>query len=193
MADGSISDKKNTVSIALATKDLHHVKKFKKFVGEQHKITKIPPQKMKGGYTSSGANSITFVSRKMVQDLARWGITARKSHTAKILDGLEWNRDFFRGVIDGDGSVYYHKTKDGDYPGIRLVGSKYIVQQFSDFVKNISPNCQATIGKGIGVYRFSTHGTFALKTIEFLYKDCCVYLDRKYKIAMELITQGHTG
>lgn len=191
MADGSINDKKNSVSLALATKDLSHIEKFKNFVGAQHKITTIPPKKMKTGYTSTGAYTIAFTSQKMIQDLANWGITPRKSHTAVIIGGIEESRDFFRGLIDGDGTVSTHTVEGRNYPSIRLVGSKYIVQQFLNFVKKLNPKCEAKIRKGIGIYIFSTHGRFALKTIEFLYKDSCVALDRKYKKAIDLVHQGH--
>lgn len=187
MADGTIHKEKNSVSVALASQDLRHIKKFKKFLGAEHKITKIPPQRLLGKYTSKGAYSFGFASKQIVMDLAKYGVVPRKSLTARIIGGMEYDRDFLRGLIDGDGSIAVHKTKWKSYAKISLCGSKDITRQFSDFMKRICPNCKAEIKKTRSIFAVSTAGNMAVKIIENLYKDSTVYLDRKYIKAMGFV------
>lgn len=48
---------------------------------------------------------ITFVSKRMTTDLAGWGVTARKSLTARPLKGVDGFNSFWRGIFDGDGNI----------------------------------------------------------------------------------------
>jgi len=61
---------------------------------------------------------IDFSNTKIVEDVRRWGVTERKTFSTKFPDlPAEFQRDFVRGVFDGDGSVsMYHCNTLGDIP-----------------------------------------------------------------------------
>ena len=62
-----------------------------------------------------------------------YGFTPRKSWDGCITDQRLLNsRHFWRGMIDGDGSIGYRK-RDG-YPLLSLVGTKIMIDQFRYFI-----------------------------------------------------------
>lgn len=185
MTDGSVCDKRNTVTLALAIEDLEHVAKFKKFLKAGAKINFKQPNK-KHSYISQVQCAITVFSKKMVSDLAQFGVVARKTKTAKT-HILENDRDYNRGLIDGDGCITSHSSRQGHCPIIGLVGSKDVCEQFLAFTKNITPTKTKIICSGPNLWRVSIGGRHGYAIIRHLYNDAPIYLDRKYIKAHELL------
>lgn len=184
MADGCVWN--NTLSIGLAIKDIEHIKKFKIFINSDHKITLTNTKCF--GKSHKGCK-IAFKNKKIIEDISHYGITPKKSFTAKVYF-LENSRDFWRGIIDGDGGVGVKKLKNNfNYPYITLCGSKFLLDQFSCYIKTTYPEIMATVHymKNSSIYQTHINGKNAIKVIEHLYKDTSVYLDRKYKKAMQII------
>lgn len=130
MADGCVNDTQGQgrVSLSLAVRDVAHVRKFREFMKCSNKISYSKPTitHHKGKPSiGTGSYSFTFMSSKVGVALAKFGITPRKSHTAKV-EHLEDDRHFWRGVVDGDGSLYWSDGK----PNITLIGSFDLVSQF---------------------------------------------------------------
>jgi hypothetical protein len=102
-ADGCVF--KNQVRLALAEKDIDHLRLFKKDLGSEHKLTRVESE-------NSVCYSFAFCSPKMVVDLQRFGILPRKT---KILKFPNIQQDmlsaFCRGYFDGDGCWAIHKAK----------------------------------------------------------------------------------
>jgi hypothetical protein len=179
MADGAIWGKR--VSIMLSDKDSEHMQKFKKFLSSGLKMIYAAPRVLVGKYISRPQIGVGVYSIKMVSDLAKYGVVPNKSKTAKVI-GLEINRDFWRGVIDGDGCI----DAVGIYPRISLTGSYDLVSQFSNFIQHcigFSPN----IIRDKGVYRAQTAGHRAISVIRVLYENATVSLDRKAEKARQVL------
>ena len=89
--------------------------------------------------------------------------------------------DFWRGVIDGDGSIGI-KSK-GKIPFISLTTkSELLKEAFCDYIytiTNFRPVCNRNIRDS--VYNITIHGEKALQLSEVLYKDSKIYIDRKYQ------------
>jgi hypothetical protein len=181
MADGCISDsrKHKRIVLNLHEQDADHVRAFQKFVGSTHVFSR--------GVTRAGCShvSIRFTSDRMVGALAKFGIVPRKSLTAEVI-GLESNRDFWRGVIDGDGCLVARAKGDG-HPRILLVGSSRLVDQFRDFTRTVCPESKAAVRPLKRVAQLSFGGYPAYVITRALYENCTVALPRKLAIAREII------
>jgi len=178
MADGNIHRTKfcsPIIQLALAAKDKKHIEKFKNFLKSQHKIVSIPKK--------NGAQ-LSIRSEKLVKALKQFGVVANKSFSAKV-NYLEFNRHFWRGVIDGDGCI-------GVYNGqtiLHLAGSQELLTQFKNYVRFICPDSRANVNKLRSIKQIRIVRQ-AAKLIENLYSDCSVSLDRKLKKAREIIHGG---
>ena len=96
---------------------------------------------------------------------------------------------YWRGIFDGDGSIYITKSNRTERLswGLSLVGNEFIVSEFQQYVARFSSSkaqiyyrgktCSINYG-GIGLPRL---------IVKVLYEDAIVYLDRKYALAQKLI------
>lgn len=186
MADGNTN--RNRVSLRLATKDKNHIYKFKNFLKSEHAVAYTKPKPCFNGSISSGAYGIEINSKKLVSDLLFFGFTRKKSFTAKVAH-LETNKDFWRGVIDGDGSVGSWKSRNTYRAGLSLCGSYDMMIQYKTFLRLHCPKCKAAIHKQKNIFVVIIGGQEAVAILKLLYEDAPVYLDRKYTKAMELIAK----
>ena len=110
-ADGNVSPRLTAVRIALKANDQGILEKFREFLGEDAPELKMKYSKNKG--VVSAPQKILCLSRvTMVQDLITHGITPNKSKTLKIKNSFQgFERDFLRGVWDGDGSIGVRRFK----------------------------------------------------------------------------------
>ncbi len=191
MADGTIIETKGEATIAcrLATKDRKHVEALATFVGRGEAVYRRPYRKEHGPiYTWY------VYSDLIADDLARWGIVPRKGRIDDIapkgaaLDSV----DFWRGVIDGDGSL----TWSGKSPQIRLTGRRGICEAFVAFVEKHVDLYLPKRGR-LKVYDYNENGACRVvinavnagRLAELLYgaapERLC--LDRKRERALEMI------
>lgn len=186
MADGCVSRSGNSYSLilSLASRDVGHVEKFRRFLSSSCSITRTDPKiHFSNGkpINSTGSVRISVSSNRLCEALMRFGVVPRKSPIARVI-GLESNRDFWRGVIDGDGSLYF---SDG-CPNVYLCGSSSLVAQFADFARLILPWLEARPRPAWNakfLQRMNVHGRGAVALIRVLYDGASVSLDRKAEIA----------
>lgn len=179
MADGCITTSGGStyVNLALAEKDTQHVRKFANFLGcVNHKITRV--KRVKGGYNAR----FGVASKILANKLAEYGVTQRKSHTAKPSNELLFNKHFWRGVIDGDGSIAV-KNK---YPTLCLVGSKFICDDFANYAKYLT-SVKANVYPTKTIFGWATSCSFAAIIVRELYSGCKVFLERKMPAAIEIM------
>jgi hypothetical protein len=79
--------------------DIDHVQKYRTFLDSTHPISIHTD---KDGHTSC---RLGFSARKLASTLRRYGAMPRKSFSAKIGGGLEYDKDVWRGIIDADGTL----------------------------------------------------------------------------------------
>lgn len=182
MADGCVTSKKwnnPILSLAVAKQDLSHLKKFKKFLKSSHTLST---------FRRGNAYNLKINSTKLCADLGKYGITKRKTLTAKVLL-LEKNKDFWRGVFDGDGSISIQKDKYCKHKKVHitLCGSKDIVTQFLKFIHSNQIITNVKIFKMKSIYALSISSNVAKRVLHLMYENSTIYLDRKYKKYKEAI------
>ncbi len=187
MADGNINDTRKgwQLRLTLSGEDGTHVASFREFLRSSHPLRKIQPHVM-GRYTCRPATSLSISSSRLAQALSAYGVVPRKSLTAKVV-GLEGNRDFWRGVIDGDGSVGYRTGPYGVYALLELVGSLSLTSQFCSFVEAITGRKFNRHSHDNKIAQVTLTGRYALPVIRAIYADCGPALPRKKATADRLM------
>jgi len=185
MADGSIVSRERwsgnpTVSLVLSARDEDHVIAFRSFLGSGHAIIHINDFSKRG--TPRAFRRLCVSSTHLVNSLARFGVVPRKTFRTKALL-LEKNKDFWRGIIDGDGSIGFTRG----LPRLRLAGSKKLLQQFSEYAHAIYKH-NATVRPRRTIFLFGIAGRPALSVITHLYADCAIALPRKLAIAQQIMS-----
>lgn len=192
MTDGCITKNRDekwapAICLTLAYEDKEHVINFKKFLNSTHTTTRIA-EKFNGNNDlvkwSGEQIGLRVCSRKIAQALEKFGVIPRKTHCAKV-SRLEHNKHFWRGVIDGDRCLRI--SNDGhDYPSIKLVGSKNLMEQFLEYAKLIIET-KATVRPYKNIYEVVICGYSAAMLIRELYGSCNVALERKLKKAFKIM------
>lgn len=122
-ADGNIQG--NEINLALANQDKDHLNKFRNFVGSNHKLQEY-----------MNYCKLSFSSPVISQRLKYFNIIENKTHTTEPHLELKYCPHFWRGVVDGDGSINISK-------GVSLTGNLKTISAFKIFMesdKEIKPN-----------------------------------------------------
>lgn len=186
LADGCIATRKglkkdyHSVVLGLKGGDVAHIEKFRVFLKSSAKISE---KYQETNYGTVFVASITVTNQELCNRLADYGVIPRKTYLNVGCDPrLKYSPDFWRGVVDGDGTVALGKKS----PLIRLGGSKNLIEDFSDlchYLTDFRPNvgnCRSIKVTGLSSFR-------AAKIIEWLYYDGCVALDRKLESAKKCL------
>lgn len=202
MADGGVNKNGYSVYLNLSSKDIGHIEKFKKFMKSPNPIKNIiikDPFKNGKDYNTS---SFTVTSLYLKNKISEYGIKPKKSATAKVSDNLAYNRHFWRGVIDGDGTVTLEKKKALNsvhteyywYTYINLIGSYCLVNQFNDYIGNlIKKDYKKSIKNHKTYYLLHIGGKNAFYIMKDLYENSNIFLDRKKKIIEDIILKVVNG
>jgi hypothetical protein len=184
-ADGSITKESKFPNkqyrITISSKDIDILEKFRHFVNAGCKTITGP--------TKKGVFSFSISSDALAYKLISYGVTPRKSHSLQIKDNKLINsKHFWRGLIDGDGSLYWASA--GHYPGLIITScSNAIVNQFELFLKYhelpIGKNRVRISQWNAPCNQYRVNGKRAVQITNFLYINAKVYLDRKYLLALK--------
>ena len=182
-ADGYISFSENKIELSLAEKDVHHIEKFRDFLGINNRICYRP---------SAKAYRLSFRSDKCKQDLINQGCTPRKSLTLKFPTSKqvphELIRHFIRGYFDGDG--WFSNTKCCFQVG--LIGTQDFIQGFLEcinFANTQNKIFTVHLEDGAKRYIFSAYKDI-FNFLNWIYKDATIYLDRKYQAYQDFLSNG---
>lgn len=187
------------ISVTLAEKDKSHVEKFANFFGTDIPIKEVT-EKDKRNHPAPGQKNFdykyfraSFSSQKIYNKLLEFGLTHRKTYNLIPHEVLKNSRDFFRGVVDGDGWACFSNEKryGGKYDTgeIGLSGTKDTLISFLEFVK-LSGIVTATTpykDKRANVWKMSIHSKPAQLILNLLYKGSTVYLNRKYEKYLQIV------
>lgn len=196
-ADGTIDEVKRAVRLGLKEEDLYMIERFRDFLKSNKPI-----------YTDRKTlNGKVFVSRrfeaisvKIVDDLARVGIFARKSFTLpmpKIPTDLYSH--FIRGYFDGDGCITFNNCKGYVMGEASIITSLECGQIITSVLKQQGINARLTTTKhtnGIDrMYIVRMSGIFNMEIFcDYIYKDSTIHLNRKhekYLYLKELTAKSH--
>lgn len=173
-ADGSIH--KTKVKVGLNSKDRDHLIKLKNFfevgnIYDYQSHCKKYPNKL---YDTS---EYAVTNKRLSEKLIELGILKNKTYNDEILIPRKYlNKDFFRGLIDGDGQVsIYGKRKR-----IILVGSKKMCTEFKNFCKT-HVDSKTEVLKHSTIYKYGVYGKNAKTIGDVLYKNSSLHLERKFQ------------
>ncbi len=168
-ADGNVHGR--NIKVELHPVDETHLVKFKQFCKSGHNVSRTK----KGQYVA-----ITFSSQRIADSLFKFHVTPKKSLTFDPYPYCANNADFWRGMIDGDGSVRI--DADG-YFKVILCGSIPCMKAFEKWAKANSCSKGSICVEG-NIGKFSLAGKPAKEIAEKLYgNDPKYYLERKAKVA----------
>lgn len=171
MADGCVvkpeGGESSYILLGLQRGDVDHIRKFMQFLDANNPTI----------YNKNQAQ-IHITSTKLVNALVKYGVVPQKSLTAIPKGGILYNRHFWRGMIDGDGSLWIHKR---GFPMISLAGSYGNIKGFRDFMKTIVPTFNGAMHKQGKIYILCASARMAMKLIKYLYQDCDRFLSLKRK------------
>jgi transposase-like protein len=191
-ADGCVSENRR-LSIALQIRDKHHLEKMRDDLRSNATIRDAIGMK-----SLTPLSRICFDSVELGTDLTRLGVVARKSLIVKpYAVAPELARHYWRGVVDGDGSIYRcvrrsefkgdGKQHTSDHWQVELAGSRWIVQGFADYVVGIGGPMKTA--RAFQTIFKVAYGGIALPQmiVRELYEGSAVFLDRKMDLANQLV------
>jgi hypothetical protein len=180
----------NEIALSLSEKDAAHVDAFRSFMGSNHAIVRVHRHEY-DGYVSRAAARFAFKSARVCEDLARLGVCPRKTFNAACSPELEDNADFWRGVIDGDGTIDLpRRLPRTNGAVVRLVGSRELLSQFAAFVRSISPAWRGTVRPHKSIWCVVVTGMATLPVLASLYGTEAIALPRKRDRAVNILRAG---
>ncbi len=186
MADGCIRERPRggpSICLSLVETDGAHVALFRDFLGSSCSLV----HDYHRGYEGSQPKlKFTVHSEHMAAELADHGVVPDKTARAAVT-GLEMNRDFWRGCIDGDGSLGIQSNTTGRIPVVALCGTRLLMNQFATFIRLHAPGCKAKPGPSKGIWQMRVSGKYGVKVIRALYGDCKIALARKLASAQQCL------
>ncbi len=181
MADGCVRG--NRIEIGLQLRDIEHLEKFREFI-------KSPGRPIKefvalGFKQESQCAKIEFKSQIVAEQLYKYGVTERKTHSAKAQNGIDEEPAFWRGFIDGDGSIGTNSSSPYCPPVISLgSASMCLLEQFAGFCANeidFAPRIIQRKSKPgeSDFWEVRLGGEHARTLLQVIYSNPSIYLDRK--------------
>lgn len=187
IADGTILQKWNKVTLALKDKEL--VELFKCELESTHKLSEYDIHDKRTGKTYK-RYSLQVPSKELVDDLAALGVYDAKSFTCdlpKINEQYFWH--FVRGLFDGDGTVGLNNTKKDGALQFSIIGSEKLIlslkERFNKFglseTKVSYPGYKSLEGVISRIHYYSYNDLKILCDNMYADSDGC-RLERKYEI-----------
>ncbi|MER6951999.1 hypothetical protein ABT294_49115 [Nonomuraea sp. NPDC000554] len=173
-ADGTVHFReglKPQIGVALSARDREHLVKLRDFFGSTHAISDV---------SSGRACSFSVRSERLAHRLLALG-----RYGGSVDRELVSSRHFWRGVVDGDGSV-------GEYGGkaqVRLVGEYRLLAVFNEFLASHGVT-GLSVRPHKSIFNIGTTGKSAKKIIHLLYDNAPTALERKADIARRILGAG---
>lgn len=194
ISDGTIGVTKNSkrFKITVKSSDADILEKICKELSFEHPIDikKISTKLPQGTICETENAEINICSNYLCNSLEKYGVIPKKTYTTYYPEDKipkDFNRDFIRGLIDGDGSfgIYCDKNLNKiSYDTIRLTGTISLLESISKIIKKELgiENIKVIHRKDgvIGDINFNSKKYFQ-KFLDYIYKDSSIFLDRKYK------------
>jgi hypothetical protein len=144
-ADGHIARERSSspkLAVNLSVRDWEHLVRLRRYLCADHAIVRIRKQ------TGDGC-ILSVRCREIVDDLERLGMCMSPDRVAA--DELARSRDFWRGVVDGDGHIGFRER----YAHVELAGWEPLVAQFVSFLRASGVRTRATLH----LYQFLEHSS----------------------------------
>lgn len=128
----------------------------------------------------------SYVLRCTNKELINWLVKngfplTDKTNTIKPPIGEYSEADFWRGIIDGDGSVGLKKAEEQPFLSL-TTKSEALKESYDDFIEKYTgfrPNNSRNMRDNI--YNITLHGKKAIKIMSIIYENSFIHIDRKYQ------------
>lgn len=176
-ADGCVRN--NYITISLKASDVKQLEKFSNWMMSDTRIGYNP---------KTDSYSVCISSKQIITDLMEYGITERKSLTYSPPEFCRDSPDFWRGMIDGDGSVFIRDVgRTKNYPGIGLCGTKETCEYFRSYCLQIC-SFKAKVNKHSSIFSIYIGGVAAIKIAPQIYgNNPSFFLQRKFDVFSQMI------
>lgn len=175
-ADGYVS-KNGQIEVSLQLSDYKHLEKLKTFINTNTSIV------LDEKYNRC---RLLFCSNQLAKDLEKLGCSNNKSLILTFPNEnqvpRQFLKDFLRGYVDGDGSlIFTEKTYQ-----FSITGTKDFLEKMIEVLDWEYGNWRVSGPSGV-VYTWRCTRKNIKKYLNFLYKDCHIFLDRKYNKYLTMI------
>lgn len=181
-ADGAVVNDKHgrspTVFLELSEEDQAILIKFRDELCSDASLTYN-----KRANREKGTYSFSVRSKRLADDLSKFNIIPNKTYVInQVIFPDQYLKDFLRGYIDGDGSIYYSNNSWH----ISITGHcKEVIQQFRDKIDELlQKEAHNKITCYHEVYKAVWNGRDAVRLAAMLYNNCEISLTRKQLKAM---------
>ncbi len=158
------------LGISLTAPDGEYLHLFAEFLGS----TRKPRLRINKGRRN--VYSWCVRNKKLVDAVARFGVVPRKSHIAYVHDDFKHDPNFWRGMIDGDGTI----SRDPRIPGIGITGTEVVCEAFAKMAYALFPKHLAVVQvNNRKSFSVSLSGEPAKVVMEHLYKSPGPAMERK--------------
>lgn len=192
-SDGNLSKEKGKGGINLREGDEYLLKTISLLIKNNDKLIYVPSKIGQGiieGCYSHPQYKFYFCNKNIYKDLLELGLIPNKSKIIKVDDRLKNSLDFWRGVIDGDGSIQIITYPTGT-KSLRISlcsASISLINSFKDFCcANSNTKSNITKIKDREFYVFTSTGENAVKLYKLLYDNDGLCLKRKKKYLKNLL------
>jgi len=183
MADGYICLRKKPsgpyVSLTAALRDKKHLEKFLFSLNSNHPILDM---------TYKGTCRIEICSGELVTALAGFNVINNKGKTEVPTPSIpkEYRRHFYRGLVDGDGWLYYNRWSGWT---VGLCGRRTTMQDYCNWLhEEIGVRGEETVKPHHAIFEARYTGARQVRRIVgMLYSNCTIFLDRKMDLAQKII------
>ena len=188
LADGCLSKDLSRLSIQVKSTDSELLEKLKEFLNSDCNINAYSKFDRRTNKTYHSSN-FSIGSKNIIEKFMQMGYSPKKSLKEVAPPSILSNsRDFWRGMIDGDGHI--SKTR----ALVNLCGSRNIISKFKEVVEGLLP---ISLKRNIyirdnGLCSIDYTGEDAVSILKWLYKDSVVFLSRKKEAARQIIDNHKT-
>lgn len=184
LTDGCVSN--NNIMLSVQERDVEILEYFKKSMESEHPI-RIKPHGKTGYGANTGQNSalMTIGSMKLCESLKTLGVVPNKTFITKFNQEVpdEFMPDYFRGIVDGDGSIWANGNRA---ISIEIFSaSQSFIEEMRNFIGYGSVRKKKNTVFGWRVYCQK-----AIRFRDYIYYDGCFALARKRAKAFS-ITESH--
>lgn len=196
-ADGSVVHDdygSSLVEVGLSVKDIGHVEKIRTFLKSTHKICIIDghvgkqDRFLKGYLLKSGPSANLHVrSERLTNALIQAGMVPVKADRIPA-PGLADDKHFWRGMIDGDGSLgIQRKGKHKGSVYISLNGQYVIIESFLAYLRRQKIDINQRPYHRSTIFCMNATDRIAIDIVRLLYENAPISLDRKQLRAVEIL------
>ena len=188
--DGNLSN--DLRHLIITSKDYEMVTNCKRYLELTNKISRTA----RGGSKDKKYYMLQFGDKNFFEFLLGLGLTPRKSKTMSELKiPKKYFADFFRGCIDGDGSISISKHPESKHPQYKV----RLCSASNNFLNWILESCKKVFSVNGGsisktdrssVYTLTFGKNDSIKILKMIYSKNVICLSRKKKIALKILGEG---